>query len=390
MLAFEESEYRERLRQTRERMAEQGIDLLLCSHPASMGYLTGYDGWSFYVHQLVMVPVDSGSDPVWVGRGMDANAARVTTWLAHDNIVAYTDDYVHSATKHPLEFVSALIRDGGWDRGTIGVELDTFYYTGRSHTSLTAAVPQANVVDATKLVPAVKAVKSDAEIEFMRRAARIVEKAMRAGVDGVEPGRRQCDTAADIFHAQISGTAEFGGDYPAIVPMLPSGPGTNTPHLTWNDGPFRNGEATIIEIAGCYRRYNCPMARTVQLGEPPKKLADTARIVVEGLNNAIEAARPGTTAEEVEAVWRRTIEKHGIRKESRIGYSTGLNYPPDWGEGGLSLRPGDRTELRENMTLHIIPGIWMDDWGVEISECIRVGANGGEALADFERDLLVK
>ncbi len=390
MLAFEESEYRERLRRTRELMAEEGIDLLLCSHPASMCYLTGYDGWSFYVHQLVMVPVDASREPTWVGRGMDANAAKVTTWLPHDHIIHYSDDYVHSMTKHPLQFVADLVREGGWEASRIGVEMDTFYYTGRSHTNLTGALPKATVVDATKLVPRIKAVKSDAEIQFMERAARIVERAMRTAVDGVEAGRRQCDTAADIFHAQISGTAEFGGDYPAIVPMLPSGPGTNTPHLTWSDRTFRNGEATIIEIAGCYKRYNCPMARTVQLGEPPKKLADTAKVVVEGLNNAMEAARPGATAEEVEAVWRATIEKHGIVKESRIGYSTGLNYPPDWGEGGLSVRPGDKTELQENMTIHIIPGIWMDDWGVEISECIQVTPNGGRAFADFERDLIVK
>jgi len=390
MLAFTEAEYRERLRRTRALMNEQGIDLLLCSHPASMCWLTGYDGWSFYVHQLVMVPVDESREPVWIGRGMDANAARVTTWLPGDNIVAYSDDYVHSMTKHPLEFVAGMVRDGGWERARIGVELDTFYYTGRSHTSLTGALPDADIVDATKLVPRVKAVKSDAEIKFMERAARIVEKAMRAAVDGVEPGRRQCDTAADIFHAQISGTAEFGGDYPAIVPMLPSGPGTNTPHLTWSDNPFRHGEATIIEIAGCYKRYNCPMARTVQLGEPPPKLADTSKVVVEGLNAAMEAARPGNTAEQVEAAWRATIEQHGIVKESRIGYSTGLNYPPDWGEGGLSLRPGDTTELQENMTIHIIPGIWMDDWGVEISECIHVTPSGGRAFADFERALIVK
>jgi Xaa-Pro aminopeptidase len=132
------------------------------------------------------------------------------------------------------------------------------------------------------------------------------------------------------------------------------------------------------------------MARTVQIGKAPKKLEDTAKIVVEGLNNAMEAAKPGTTAEEVENVWRQTIERHGIKKESRIGYSTGLNYPPDWGEGSVSVRPGDKTELQENMCLHIIPGIWMDDWGMEISECIQVTPSGGRALADFERNLIVK
>ncbi|MDX1609447.1 MAG: M24 family metallopeptidase [Halofilum sp. (in: g-proteobacteria)] len=388
MLAFTEKEYRERIRKARESMQADGIDVLLCSNPANMCYLTGYDGWSFYVHQLVLLTQDG--DPLWIGRGMDAAAARVTTFMPHENIIAYGDDYVHSKVKHPLEFVADIIQQQGLEGATVGVEMDTFYFPARSLLALQRKLPKANIVDATTLVPWIKIVKSPAEIEYIQRAARICEHAMQTAVDHIEPGTRQCDAAAAIFQAQISGTEQFGGDYTSIVPMLPSGEGTNTPHLTWNDGPFNKGEATIIEIAGCYRRYHCPMARTVQLGKPPKRLADTAAVVVEGLEAAMDAARPGNTAEQVERAWRDTIERHGIKKDSRIGYSTGLNYPPDWGEGTISLRPGDKTELQENMVLHVIPGIWQEDWGVEISECIHVTANGGQALADFRRELIVK
>ncbi|MFQ5544342.1 MAG: M24 family metallopeptidase, partial [Acidiferrobacterales bacterium] len=121
-----------------------------------------------------------------------------------------------------------------------------------------------------------------------------------------------------------------------------------------------------------------------------KKLVDTVAVVVEGLNNALAAAKPGVQCQEVEAVWRETIKKHGIIKESRIGYSTGLNYPPDWGEHTLSLRPGDTTELQPDMTIHMIPGVWLDDWGIEISECFRVTESGSETLANFPRELFVK
>ena len=113
-------------------------------------------------------------------------------------------------------------------------------------------------------------------------------------------------------------------------------------------------------------------------------------MVVEGLDAAIAAARPGHTCETVEAAWRQVIARHGIVKDSRIGYSCGLAYPPDRGEGTLSLRPGDTTELEPGMTLHVIPGIWRDDWGVEISECVRVTEGGAERLCDFPQDLVVK
>jgi Xaa-Pro aminopeptidase len=131
------------------------------------------------------------------------------------------------------------------------------------------------------------------------------------------------------------------------------------------------------------------MARTTFLGKPPKKMTETEKVVTEGTNAALEAARPGATCEAVEAAWRAVIARHGITKESRIGYSVGLNYPPDWGEHTMSLRPGDKTVLQPNMTLHVIPGIWMDDWGIEISECIHITERGARPFCNFPRKLFV-
>ena len=132
------------------------------------------------------------------------------------------------------------------------------------------------------------------------------------------------------------------------------------------------------------------MARTVYLGTPPPKVSDAARAVVDGLDAALAAAAPGKTCAEVEAAWRAETANSGIVKESRIGYSVGLNYPPDWGEHTASLRPGDDTVLETDMTFHMIPGIWIDDWGVEISETFRVTDTGAETLACFPRRLFVK
>ena len=105
---------------------------------------------------------------------------------------------------------------------------------------------------------------------------------------------------------------------------------------------------------------------------------------------ALDFIKPGVTAEEVEAVWANNLKKYGLFKESRIGYSTGLNYPPDWGEDTLSLRPGDKTVLKPNMTIHCIPGMYYEDFGVEISEAVLITENGCEPLANVERKLFVK
>jgi len=159
---------------------------------------------------------------------------------------------------------------------------------------------------------------------------------------------------------------------------MPSGDHTGTPHLTWTDREFEDGDPVIIELSGCRHRYHSPLARTTFVGDPPDELQETADIVVEGLEAALDAAEPGVTCESVEKAWRDTIAQYGLEKEDRIGYSMGLGYPPDWGEHTASIRPGDETILEEDMTFHMIPGIWTDEIGMEISETFHVTSNGAE------------
>ena len=382
------AEHAERLRRVRQRMADRGIDTLLVSDPANMHYLTGYDGWSFYTPQGVVVP--AAGDVLLFTREMDAPGARMTTSVGDEQILGFPDDYVQQRDRHPLEWVADQLARRGAAGRTVALEMDAYYFTPRAYHALRSRLPDAHFVDAHELVNWVRAVKSDAELELMRTAGRIVERVMAAGIEAVAPGVRQCDAVAAIYDAAVRGADGAGGDYPAIVPMLPTGAGTGTPHLTWSDEPFKPGEATLLELAGCYRRYHCPMARTVFLGRPPRRLVDTAAATREGLEAALSAVRPGARCEDVEAAWRREIAKHGLEKSSRIGYSVGLGYPPDWGEHTMSLRPGDTTELEPGMTFHMIVGMWMDGWGYELSETFHVTPGGAECLSAFPRELAVK
>jgi Xaa-Pro aminopeptidase len=347
-----------------------------------MNYLTGYDGWSFYTPQCVVVWL-AEDDPLCIVRGMDRNGGLRTSFLPPDRVLGYPDTYVQATDRHPFDWIAAELDRSGLGSGRIGTEQDVYYFSPRAHAALERGLPNARFADASLLVNWVRAIKSEAELAFMGEAAQIAERAMTVAYAAIEPGVRQSDVAAAIYAAQIGGTDSFGGDYPAFVPLLPTGIGTSTPHLTWTDEPFVADTATILELAGCRSRYHCPMARTLFLGSPPPEILDTEQVVLEGLQTALDAASPGATCEEVEAGWRSVAIRGGVTKESRIGYAVGLNYPPDWGEHTMSLRPGDRTVLEPNMTLHAILGIWRDDWGIEISECFKVGPNGAELFCDF-------
>ncbi|SFG84383.1 Xaa-Pro aminopeptidase [Halopelagius inordinatus] len=384
---FERSEYERRIEQTKERMHEEELDALVATDPSNMNYLTGYDGWSFYVPQAVILTVDR-DEPVWVGRGMDANGARATTQLSDESIRAYSDDHVHSPHDlHPMDYVADVLAELDVGDGRVGLEMDAYYFTAKSYTRLQKNLPEATFEDATLLVNWVRVIKSDRELEYMQEAARISEEAMVAGLDAVEEGVPEYEAARAIYDALIRGTEDYGGDYPSIVPLMPSGDHTGTPHLTWTDREFEEGDPVIIELSGCRHRYHSPLARTTFVGDPPAAMEERMEIVVEGLNAALDAAEPGVTCEQVEKAWRDVISTYDIEKEDRIGYSMGLGYPPDWGEHTASLRPGDETVLKENMTFHMIPGLWFDDFGVELSETFRVTSDGAETLAEFPRKL---
>ncbi|MDX2480637.1 MAG: M24 family metallopeptidase [Desulfuromusa sp.] len=390
MLTFPREEYLARVAKTKQLMQEKEMDCVLISQPANMNYLTGYDGWSFYVHQCVILSLDQ-EQPIWIGRGMDANGARILSFLDEENIYEYPDYLVQNTIHHPMHHIADIIKQKGWGNKTFGVEMDQFYFTHRAYLELEDKLPETKFVDANALVNWVRVVKSNREIEFMKIAGKIAENVIQTAVDSINVGVRECDAAAEIARTQYRGTPEHAGDYPAIVPLMMAGEKTKTPHLTWTEKKFEANEAVLLELCGAYRHYHTPIARTIFLGpNPPQIMSDTAKVVIEGLQAALEIIKPGIRAEDVEARWREAIAHSTVVKESRLGYSVGLNYPPDWGEHTISLRSGDKTLIEPNMCLHLIPGIWYDNVGFEIDASVVVTENGYEHLFDYPIDLVLK
>jgi Xaa-Pro dipeptidase len=388
-LPFEHDEYRRRLQAIREEMARRGLDLLIVNDVASQHYITGYDGWSFYTPQAVLVPL-ADEEPVWIGRAMDAAGGVLTAWMKPENIVGFPEDHVQRPDRHPMDWIAGWIVKKGWGRGHIGIEMEAYYYSAKAHERLTAGLPNATFHDASLIVNWVRAVKSDAEIAYLRKAARLAEGAVSAAYEIIEPGVRECDAIAGIQAAQIAGSPDFAGDITALPPTILGGENASAPHIMWSDRRFGANETVALELAGAVRHYTAGLARTLQLGPTPVKVAETGKAVIEGMEAVLGTIRAGVAAEEVEAAWRKVIQRYGLKKESRIGYSIGVAYPPDWGEHTISLRPGDKTILQPGNVLHSILGMWMDGWGIEVSETILVTDGGCETLTKFPREIHVK
>ena len=386
---FSPSEYARRIALVRAAMERRGIDLILATDPSNQAWLTGYDGWSFYVHQGVLLALEG--DPVWWGRRMDAAGARRTCWMEDARVLGYGDDYVQSHERHPMQDLAARIREMGLERACIGVEMENYYYSARADAVLREELPEAAFADATALVNWQRIVKSDEEIAFMRKAARISERMVRTAIDRAEPGVPKNELVADVVHAGIEGVDGAWGDYPAIVPLAPSGADASAAHLTWNGKPMRKGEATFFELSGVYRRYHAPLCRTVFLGTPPQRLRDAEAAQLEGIEAGLEAARAGARAGDVADAFMAVLARRGIEREGRMGYPVGLSYPPDWGERTASIRSGDATVLAPGMAFHFMPAIWTEGWGLETTETILIRPDGpAEPLCGVERRLFAK
>lgn len=388
---FSLDEYAQRLAKVRESMLFQGLEALIVTDPANIYYLTGYDAWSFYTPQLLFIGPDG--DPLLFMRDMDANGAWRTACIDKDLIIGYPERYIQRPHIHPFDWVAFRLRQLGWiarTHGVVGLEMDSHFFSPKAYRSLVNAVPEWTLVESFELVNWVRVIKSDVEIQYMRHAARVAAGAMQAAVDAIEPGMPQNQIAAQILQAQAMGVGESFGDYTAITPMLPTGASADTPHLTWSNRVIQDTDAVVVETAGAHRRYHVPIARTITLGEPSDDLKRLEEPVAEGLDAVLSTAAPGVPTRELAAAWNWKLAEYGLAKESRLGYSIGIGYPPDWGERTISIRSEDESVLEKNMTFHIICGMWMEGHGYEVSESVRIDDTGVETFTSFPRRIIRK
>ena len=388
-MIFTKTEYKERLIKVKDSMQKKDIDLMISQDPANMNYLTGYDAWSFYYAQCVIVHVNA-DEPICFVRAQDAGGAYIKTYLKNENIIKYHEKYIHSWPLHPYDYLVEIIKQKKWDKLNIGLEMDSHYFTAYCYEKIKQGLPDAKLKDSERLVNWIRFIKSDAEIDLMRITSKITEKGMKTAFENINTGVRQCDAVAEIQKALLTGTPEFGGEYSGIATLLPTGKGTSASHLTATQNKFISGEATIVEISGVHKRYHVPMARTVLLGKTEQKKIDAMKATNEALDAGIATIKPGNTADDVAQKFWDVLDKYNIKKESRTGYSIGIGYPPDWGEHTLNILKGDKTVLQPNVCFHMIAVMQFGDWGVEASESVRVTKKGSELFCNYSRDLYIK
>ncbi|PSN19078.1 peptidase M24 [filamentous cyanobacterium CCP5] len=379
-LLFPMEEYERRLDALRHRMGAHGVEALLVTDPEGMHYLTTYQTIGYYYFQALVVPLES--EPFMVVRLLEESNVVTRTWIEHCRPYLDTED--------PIAKLVHSLEEFGLDKRRIGYDRKGYFFRAHEQEKLFSLCPNAKFVECSGLVEEGRLIKSDHEIALMRKAARAAEAGMEAGINAVTVGASENDVAADIHYAMY----KAGGEYPALSPFVASGPRCLIGHATWEGRAIEPKDCVMLEIGGCIQRYHCAMMRTVYLGEPPKPLKEAEAVVLEAVQATMDTIRPGITAKTADAVNRSIIASNtiGAGQATRSGYSIGISFPPDWGEGHiLSLQPDETRLLETNMTFHLIPWIQIPGLGVmALSETIRVTETGCESLLGFERKLFVR
>lgn len=378
-LTFPFAEYERRLRELRERMSRRGLDAVVVSDPKNLMYLTDYQTTGYSYFQALVVPL--ADEPVMVTRELEESNVIHRTWVERSRGVPDTGDVI-------AELVDVLA-GCGLRTGQVGFERNSYFFPAYQQDQLRAVYGD-RLVDCYGIVEEGRIRKSAGEIEVMGRAARAAESGMRAGLAEAVSGATENDVAAAISAAMF----RAGGEYPAVMPYVTSGPRTMIGHATWEGRTIRPGEHVFLEVGGCYRRYHTALMRTVVNGPLSDSLYSAQETMKHALAQLRGRMRPGVSVAEIDVLARGIIDANdvGARLITRTGYSIGIAFPPSWDEGYmLSLTARDHRPLEEGMTFHILP--WM--WGVDgdktvgISDTVRITEHGCESFFTLDEDFLV-
>jgi Xaa-Pro dipeptidase len=367
--AFPADEFNGRLARLRKFMRTARIDVCVVTSPENLAYLTGHATPGYYTYQALVVPIEG--EPVLVLRESEVINAQETSHLR--DLFPYPDGV------DPISATAEAVRSSS-KVSKLGVEESSFFLSPRQHRCLGEILRPNAVVAVDEGLANLRLIKSELEITAIRQAAVIVNTTISQAIEIVEPGVSEREVAAAIF----SGLVRSGSEYLGMEPFVASGPRSGSIHASWTDRIIREGEPVLLEFAAAHKRYHAALMHTVAVGELAPELKQVADTCRRARRAAIAEVRPGAEAQEPHGACIDVIRSEGLLDyyRKRTGYSIGIAFAPDWGEGHLlSLGPNEKTKLMPGMVVHVVPAIRIPHrGGFGLSATVLVTDDGPEIL----------
>lgn len=373
--AFAKAEYDGRVARARALLQAAGIDVMIVTGPENIFYLTGQQTPGYYTFQALVLPVDG--EPAFVIRQLEFFNFVSNTFISGAQVYGDGDQ--------PVNFLVNVIKQRGWAGKRIGIDKRGWFLPIATYEALREQL--GDISDAAGIIEQLRIVKSPAELEKMAVAAGYVDAGMRAGLAAVKLGGSDNDLVAAMMGQAIAA----GSEYVGMEPLVSVGRRSGVPHGTWRRGKMATNQPIFLEMAACHDRYHAALMRCAWLGNAPQVAIDMEKTCQDGLQAAMDAIKPGEPCAAPHLACQAVIDRAGYTEnfKKRAGYSIGISFAPDWGEGGiLSLYTGVTTELKPGMTFHIPVAVRIyGQFTVGVSETVVVTESGCRALGRTERPM---
>lgn len=379
-LHFERSEYNRRMQLLKAAIAEENLDAMLLFSQESMYWLTGYDTFGYCFFQCLVVTKEG--ELALLTRAPDLRQARHTSII--DNITIWKDQ----GNADPSHDLHELLNNIGLRSASIGVEYDTQGLTGRAARAIDQSLAGfADLKDYSAIIPTLRSVKSDAELEYVRIAGELADDALDAAIDLTKAGAYEGDILAAMHTAIFSKGGDYAGNEfiigsaeDALLCRYKSG----RRHLSTND-------QLTLEWAGSRARYHAAMMRTIVIGQPTKRhveLYEASRDALLAVRDAMIVGNPISDMFDAHA---KVMDDAGLAEHrlNACGYSLGAAFTPCWMDSPM-IYAGNNTIISANMVLftHMIIADSDTQTAMTLGQSYITKPSGPENLSRHEIDLI--
>ena len=381
-LHFSNEEFASRKSKVISSMKEQNINALLMFKQESMYWLTGYDTFGFVFFQSLILNEDG--EVILLTRAPDLRQAENTSNIK--NIIIWED----KENSSPSDLLKSILIDLKLKGKNIGIEYDSYGLTGRNTIKLNESLKDfANLKDKSELVANLRVIKSDQEILYIKKAAKLADDALESVWKTVKAGADEGKILAEMQRVIFAG----GGDYPGNEFVIGSGHNALLCRYQAEKRILSNVDQLTIEWAGTYKHYHSALMRTIPVGKADQKHSKMHDACVGALNNCEKKLIPGNKVGEVFDAHAKIFDSHGYKKSrmNACGYSLGATFAPTWMDVPPMIFTGNPLIIKPGMIffMHMILMDSEAQLAMNLGETYLVTETGNERLGKKKLDLVI-
>lgn len=363
--------YDRRLRKIREEASKKNLGVIIVRSAPNIFYFTGFEGGG-----TLFIPVDR--DPILLTSRLEYERAKATSYVK--------DIRVHALKGTPLKVDEKPVYADTTEKAicllleeleakNIGIEAPT----PKLEETIKKNIGIESLVDFTEVITSMRAIKDEVELEFIMKAVKVTERAMRKAIEVIDIGVSEREIAAEIARVIYSEGS------PSFEPIVASGENSVYPHFTPSERKITEGDLVVIDLGARINGYCADMTRTLYIGKPRGKIREILYSVLEAQKKAIEAIAEGKPCSEVDKVARDYLKEKGLAKffVHSLGHGVGIEIHEKPALGATS-----KDILKKNMVVTVEPGVYIPGvGGVRIEDMVVVTEKGCQVLTSFEREL---